>query len=123
MPEQTIFPPTVVRTNRGLTVAGTRITLYSIMDYVKTGRPPEVIRDAFKLTIKQTRDVLEYIQTHKEEVEAEYQQVLAEVEQERRYWEERNRERFASLQKTSPTPGQEAVRAKLHTLNLQGRGS
>src|SRR5512136_1676569 len=102
MPEQTIFSPTVVRTSRGLTVAGTRITLYSIMDYVKAGKPPEVIRDAFKLTIKQTRDVLEYIHAHQEEVEAEYQQVLAEAEQERRYWEERNRERFASLQKTSP---------------------
>lgn len=27
------FQPTVVRTERGLSVAGTRITLYAIMDY------------------------------------------------------------------------------------------
>jgi len=29
--------PTVVRTSRGLSIAGTRITLYSILDYVHAG--------------------------------------------------------------------------------------
>ena len=29
--------PTVVRTERGLTIAGTRITLYDVMDYVTAG--------------------------------------------------------------------------------------
>jgi hypothetical protein len=39
--------PTVVRTSRGLSVAGTRITLYSIMDCVVAGWPPKLIRDRF----------------------------------------------------------------------------
>jgi hypothetical protein len=29
---------TIVRTSRGLSIAGTRITLYQVMDYVKAGR-------------------------------------------------------------------------------------
>ncbi|MCP4109040.1 MAG: DUF433 domain-containing protein, partial [Desulfobacteraceae bacterium] len=65
--------PTVVRTSRGLSIAGTRITLYQIMDYVKAGESPEYIRDMFRLTIKQTADVMEYIQTNYDEVEKEYQ--------------------------------------------------
>ncbi len=44
MSETAYFRPTVVRTNRGVSVAGTRITLYQIMDYIKDNEPPEVIR-------------------------------------------------------------------------------
>ncbi len=112
--KQTNTPqPTVVRSSRGLSIAGTRITLYSIMDYVKAGRSPELIRDHFRLTIKQTADVLDYIKTHRAEVEAEYQQVLKEAEEERQYWEERNRERLAQIAAMPPKPGQEKIRAKL----------
>jgi len=105
--------PTVVRTSRGLSIAGTRITLYSIMDYIKAGKSPEAIRDDFRLTIKQTADVLDYIEKHRAQVEAEYQQVLKEAEEERQYWEERNRERFAQIAALPPKPDQEEIRAKL----------
>lgn len=113
MNESALFNPTVVRTSRGLSVAGTRITLYQIMDYVKANEPPERIRDDFRLTIKQTDDIIRYIETHKAEVEAEYQQVLRDAEMERRYWEERNRERIARIAQQTPKPGQEKIRAKL----------
>ena len=36
---------TVIRTSRGLSVAGTRITLYIITDYIKAGWTPKLIRD------------------------------------------------------------------------------
>lgn len=93
---------TVVRTSRGLTIGGTRITLYQIMDALKANQPPEVIRDLFRLTIKQMLDVMEYIKNHGEEVEAEYQQVLRQAEENRYYWEERNRKRFDQIAKISP---------------------
>ena len=32
--------PTMIRTSRGLSIAGRRLTLYSIMDYLETGWPP-----------------------------------------------------------------------------------
>ncbi len=47
---------TVVRTDRGLSVAGTRITLYSITDYVRAGWPPKLIRDRLGLSDRQLSD-------------------------------------------------------------------
>jgi len=113
MTEANFTKPAVVRTERGLSVAGTRITLYQIMDYVKAGKPPSVIRDHFRLTVKQTSDILGYIETHSEEVETEYAQVLAYAEEIRQYWEERNREHFAKLKTVPPEPGREHLYAKL----------
>lgn len=104
---------TVIRTGRGLTIAGTRITLYSVMDYVTADWPPELIKHWLNLTDKQITDVMDYIETHREEVEAEYQIVLREAEEIRKYWEERNRERFAQIAAMPPKPGQEEIRAKL----------
>ncbi len=105
--------PTVVRTSRGLSIAGTRITLYSIMDCVTAGWPPKLIQNRFDLTDQQITDVLAYIMDHQAEVEAEYQQVLQQAEETRRYWEERNRERFARIAALPPKPEQAAIRAKL----------
>ena len=104
---------TVVRTSRGLSVAGTRITLYSIMDYVTAGWPSNLIRDRFNLTDQQIADVMTYIAEHRAEVEEEYRQVLQQAEENRRYWEERNRERFAKIGAQPPKPEQAAIRAKL----------
>ncbi len=50
---------TVVRTSRGLSIAGTRITLYSILDYVHAGWPPKLIRDRLNLTDQQITDALD----------------------------------------------------------------
>jgi len=33
----------IIRTERGLTIAGTRITLYDVMDYLKAQYPPMVL--------------------------------------------------------------------------------
>lgn len=106
--------PTVVRTGRGLSVAGTRITLYAIMDFIKEDYPPKLIRHKFNLTEQQMTDVLAYIDEHREQVEAEYQQVVAEGEERRRYHEEKLREHLASRPpRLSVTPEEVAIRAKL----------
>jgi len=49
------------------------------------------------LTIKQLEDVLAYIEQHQAEVEAEYQNILAQAEANRQYWQQRNAEHFAQL--------------------------
>ena len=105
--------PTVVRTGRGLSIAGTRITLYSIMDYVTAGWPPKLIRDWLDLSDQQITGAMAYIEEHRAEVEAEYQQVLQEAEENRRYWEEYNRERRARVAARPDRPEQGALRAKL----------
>jgi uncharacterized protein (DUF433 family) len=113
MSETVTSQPTVVRTERGLSIAGTRITLYHVMDYVVAGRTPDEIQDSLNLTDHQIADVMAYIGEHRAEVDAEYQQVLEEAEQIRRYWEERNRERLAEIAALPPRPEQAALRAKL----------
>jgi len=105
--------PTVIRTERGLTIAGTRITLYDVMDYLTADWPPKLIRDRLNLTDQQITDVLDYIATHRAEVEADYQEVLQDAQANRQYWEERNREHFAQIAALPPKPGQEALREKL----------
>jgi uncharacterized protein (DUF433 family) len=105
--------PTVIRTERGLSIAGTRITLYDVMDYVTAGWPPQLIRDRLDLTDQQMTDVMSYIDLHRAEVEAEYQTVLQTAQEIRQYWEERNRERLAQIAAQPPKPGQEAIRKKL----------
>lgn len=105
--------PTVIRTGRGLTIAGTRITIYAIIDYLKLDWPAKLIRDRLNLSDKQIKDALDYIETHREEVEAEYQMVLEQAEKNRQYWEEHNRERFAEIASLPPKPGQEEIKAKL----------
>lgn len=113
MNETTSQQPTVVRTSRGLSVAGTRITLYDIMDYLTEAWPPPLIQYWFNLTDKQIADVMAYIQNNRAEVETEYQQVLREAEEIRQYWEERNREHFAKIAQLPRKPGQEHLWAKL----------
>jgi uncharacterized protein (DUF433 family) len=104
---------TIIRTERGLTISGTRITLYDVMDYLKAQYPSKLIREKLGLNDEQIRLALEYIDTHRAEVEAEYQECLQTAAEIRQYWEERNRERFAKIAAMPPKPGQEALRAKL----------
>lgn len=103
----------IIRTERGLTIAGTRITLYDVMDFLKAQYPPKLIRDKFNLTNEQINAALSYLEVNRVQVEAEYQEVLATREEIRQYWEERNRERFARIATMPRKPGQEALWAKL----------
>jgi uncharacterized protein (DUF433 family) len=103
----------IVRTERGLTISGTRITLYDVMDYVTAQYPSKFIQGLFDLTDEQINAALAYIESNRVEVEAEYQQVLKESEELRQYYEEQNRERVARIAAQPPKPGTEAAWEKL----------
>ncbi|MEC4881127.1 MAG: DUF433 domain-containing protein [Scytonema sp. PMC 1070.18] len=103
----------IIRTERGLTIAGTRITLYDVMDYVTAKYPPKFIRALFDLADDQIDAALSYIEANRTEVEAEYKVVLKQAEEIQQYWEERNREHFARVAAIPPKPGREALWAKL----------
>lgn len=107
--------PAVTRTERGLVLAGTRLTLYQIIDYLEAGWPHEEIRALHGLTERQFAVLLEYIEDHREAAMAEYAAVVRANEEDRRYWEERNRERFARIAAAGPPPGREEAWAKLQT--------
>ena len=103
----------ILRTERGLTIEGTRITIYDVMDYVIDQYPSKFIRAMLDLTDEQVNAALSYIEAHRTEVEAEYQIVLKEAEELRQYYEEQNRERIARIAAKPPKPGTEIIRAKL----------
>jgi uncharacterized protein (DUF433 family) len=104
---------TIVRTERGLTIAGTRITLYDVMDHIKAGWPAKLIRNWLPLTEAQLQAALSYIDTHQKEVEVEYQTVLQIAQENQEYWQQKNRDRLAYVASLPPKPGQEEIHLKL----------
>ncbi len=103
----------IIRTERGLTIAGTRLSVYEVLDFLKAEYPPKLIAEKFNLTEIQINAVLSYIENNKTEVEAEYQEVLQNREEIRHYWEEHNRDRMARIATMPHRPGQELLWAKL----------
>ncbi len=103
----------IIRTERGLTITGTRITLYDVMDHLAAGWTPKLILNWLPLTEEQLNAALSYIDANRTEVEAEYQTVLQATQEMREYWEDKNRERLAQIAKMPPKPGQEEIYAKL----------
>ncbi|MEH2363081.1 DUF433 domain-containing protein [Nostoc sp.] len=103
----------IIRTERGLTIAGTRITIYDVMDHLTARRSSELVLNWLPLTKNQLESALSYIETNRTEVEAEYQEVLKTAEEIRQYWEERNRDRLAQIATMPPKPGQESLWKKL----------
>lgn len=104
---------TIIRTERGLTISGTRLTLYDVMDFLKAEYSPKLIRHKFNLTEDQINAAMSYIEANRTQIETEYQQVLQTRAEIRAYWEERNRERFDRIARMPHKPGQEALWAKL----------
>ncbi|MDZ8055957.1 MAG: DUF433 domain-containing protein [Aulosira sp. ZfuVER01] len=103
----------IIRTERGLTIAGTRTNLYDVMDFLKAQYPAKLIRDKFNLTDAQISAALSYIAENSTQVEIEYQEVLQTREEIRHYWEDRNREHFTHLETKPRKSGQQVLWAKL----------
>ena len=104
---------TIIRTERGLTIGGTRISLYDVIDFLRADYSPKLIRDTFNLTDLQIDTALSYIESNQAQVESEYQEVLQTREEIRQYWEERNHDRLARIVAMPHKPGQEVFWAKL----------
>lgn len=104
---------TIVRTERGLSIAGTRITLYTIMDYLKAGWPTTLIQHWLNLDETQIVDVIEYIASHENEVEQEYQTILQHAKENRAYWEQRNQTTAQHIAKVHLSDKQKDIQAKI----------
>jgi len=115
-------PSLIIRTDRGLTLKNSRITLYDLMDYVKAQYPPHLIQGLFNLTDEEIETALAYIEENRATVEAEHQQILSEAEVLREYYHGQNGDRFAEILAQSPRPGTEKAWEKLR-LNKQARNS
>ena len=60
-----------------------------------------------------TGEPLSYIEANRPDVEAEYQIVLKQAEENRQYWQERNRNHAARVATMPPKPGRETLWVKL----------
>jgi uncharacterized protein (DUF433 family) len=115
MDTKTLSSTTIIRTERGLTISGTRITLYDVMDYVSQ-YPTKFITSLLNLTDEQINTATSYIAENRSEVEEEYQIVLKQAEENQQYWTERN---LQHLVNKLPKPGQEALWEKLQAQKAQ----
>lgn len=110
---KTTGTPTIIRTERGLTIRGTRITLYDVIEYLKADYPTWLIQERLSLTEEQLTAALIYIEAHQTEVEAEYQTVLKTSQEIRVYWEHYNQERFKQAAQRTLKSEEKILREKL----------
>ena len=73
MPDEPIIRPNF---SGAPSIRGTRLSVYSIMDFHFAGDPPEEIADAFRITLDEARAAMTYIDEHKEELMPRYQEIL-----------------------------------------------
>jgi uncharacterized protein (DUF433 family) len=67
---------TIIDRGRGPEIAGTRITVYDVMDYLKEGWHRDRIARLFRLSSEDIQAAIDYIEQHRESVEATYQRIL-----------------------------------------------
>lgn len=68
--------PAIIERGRGPEIAGTRITVYDILDYTTINWHPNSIALLFNLSTEQVLTAIRYIEAHKAEVMAEYERIL-----------------------------------------------
>lgn len=121
VPYTCIAPGIVRRTDRGLCLVGTRITLYLIMDYLRAGWPPHLIRHWLDLSEAQIEQALQYIDTHRPGFEAEYAEVVGQAQARERFWRERQRQRQAQAVDRPTSPVQALALERLKALQHEGK--
>jgi uncharacterized protein (DUF433 family) len=110
----------VVQTSRGPSIKGTRLTIYSLMEYLKDGWTPKHTAQWFNLTPEEMDEVLAYLKENEAEVEADYAEVMAEAEAQRIYWTERNKDREDHSNAPPPANAKIAIaRARLAAIKQQ----
>jgi uncharacterized protein (DUF433 family) len=118
--EKLVAPGVVRRADRGLCLAGRRITLYLVMDYLQAGWPSHLISHWLGLNEAEVTNAINYIEAHRQEFEAEYADVVQSAAEREAYWRKIDRERPANLGKRHHTRQQAAAWDRLKTLEQEG---
>jgi uncharacterized protein (DUF433 family) len=69
----------IIKTGRGPEIAGTRITVYDVIEYHKMGRHRDMIADTLELSSEQVEVAIRYIDDHRDEVMADYERNMARI--------------------------------------------
>ena len=73
--------PRIVERGDGPKIAGTRITVYTVLEYLRAGRTRDWIAAMLNLSSRQVQAAMNYIRDHEQEVNAEYEKILARIRQ------------------------------------------
>ena len=71
----------IIDRGRGPEIAGTRVTVYRVIDFLRESSSAERIAGELNLTAEQVQTALNYIAVHQQLLEAEYAQILQRVQQ------------------------------------------
>ena len=71
-----MIEPRIIDRGRGPEIEGTRITVYDVLDYHLDGWHRDMIADTFDLSSPQVEVAIRYIEEHRDEVMAVYQEML-----------------------------------------------
>ena len=95
----------IIDRGRGPEVAGTRVTVYRIMDFLREGSAAGRIATELCLSEEQVRVALDYIAVHRRAIEAEYEKILQRGQQ-------RNPPHVEAGRATSPAALKQRIRAR-----------
>ena len=71
--------PRVVDRGDGPKIAGTRITVYTVLDYLRAGRTRDWIAALLDLSSAQVQAAMDYIRDHDTQVNADYETIVARI--------------------------------------------
>jgi uncharacterized protein (DUF433 family) len=74
-----VTKPRVVDRGDGPKIAGTRITVYTVLDYLRAGRTRDWIAALLHLSSEQVQAAMDYIRDHDTQVNAEYEAIMARI--------------------------------------------
>ncbi len=71
----------IIKTGRGPEIAGTRITVYDVIEYYKTGWHRDMIAAILSLSSHEVEAAIRYIEEHRDEVMASYEKNMERIRQ------------------------------------------
>jgi uncharacterized protein (DUF433 family) len=71
--------PRIVERGDGPKIDGTRITVYTILEYLRLGRSRDWMAAFFRLSSRQIQAAIDYIREHESEVNAEYDLIMERI--------------------------------------------
>ena len=75
----TVSEPRINDRGDGPKIAGTRITVYTVLEYVRAGRTRDWIAAMLNLSSQQVQTAMDYIDAHSDAVGAEYERILSRI--------------------------------------------
>jgi uncharacterized protein (DUF433 family) len=74
-----MLEPQIRKTGRGPEIVGTRITVYDVLEYQRSGWHRDMIADALELSSDQVEVAIRYIEEHRDDVVAAYEKNMERI--------------------------------------------